>query len=383
MRSSGRDWSRRSRKLSRLEPGRIRVLVATPDFPPERGGIQTLIGEVVRRLENFDRTVVTLNSAGAAAFDAGSGMPTVRVPRRSGSHKASVAVLNARTLELGMRLRPSVILSGHVVTAPAAITLQRAIGARVVLYTHANEFESRPRLSSRAVRDANAVIAVSRYTRQLVEDAGGDPRSIHLIHPGVARPDFPIHARDARPTLLTVARLTERNKGHDVVLRALPRVLERVPDLRWVVLGGGPLQPGLEALAREVGVAGCVDFLGAVTDAARDEWFDRAHAFVLVSRPRPSGGGGEGFGIVYLEAAAHGLPVVAANVGGALDAVDDGRTGLLVDPTDADAVADAVCALLTDRARAQEMGRAGAVRAREFTWEAAAAQVATVLGAAK
>jgi phosphatidylinositol alpha-1,6-mannosyltransferase len=181
------------------------------------------------------------------------------------------------------------------------------------------------------------------------------------------------------PTLLTVGRLSERYKGHDVVLRALPLVMAGVPDARWVVVGEGPLRAELEARAAAYGVRDRVHFTGQVPDVERDGWFRRAQVFVMPARA-PVAGAGEGFGIVFLEANLHGLPVVAGGVGGALDAVVDGVTGILVDPTDHVAVADAVVDLLRDPEKARSMGASGAARARQdFGWPEVAARVGAVL----
>jgi phosphatidylinositol alpha-1,6-mannosyltransferase len=184
--------------------------------------------------------------------------------------------------------------------------------------------------------------------------------------------------RDGRPTLLTVARLEDDYKGHDVVLEALTTVSERVPDVRWVVIGDGSLRPRLEQLAADYGVREHVCFLGDVSDEERDHWYRSAHVFVMPSRLPPDGGG-EGFGIVYLEAAAHGLPVVAGNVAGARDAVVHGETGLLVDPTDHLAVAAAVTRLLRDPVERVRLGERGAERAAEFTWPEIAGRVEELL----
>ena len=117
------------------------------------------------------------------------------------------------------------------------------------------------------------------------------------------------------PTLLTVARLEDEYKGHDVVLRALTAIRERVPDVTWVVVGEGSLRPRLEGLAAKYGVEEQVRFLGDLSDEERDRWYRSAHVFVMPSRLPPDGGG-EGFGIVYLEAAAHGLPGRGGRRGG-------------------------------------------------------------------
>jgi phosphatidylinositol alpha-1,6-mannosyltransferase len=146
-----------------------------------------------------------------------------------------------------------------------------------------------------------------------------------------------------------------------------------------VVIGDGPLHAELVELARTRGVSDMIVFTGPLSDDERDAWLDRAHVFVMPSRLPPRGRGGEGFGIVYLEAAAHSLPVVAGKVAGAVDAVDDGNTGLLVDPTSPTAVADAVLELLLDRRKADALGRAGAARAADFAWPKVAARVEDVL----
>jgi phosphatidylinositol alpha-1,6-mannosyltransferase len=224
------------------------------------------------------------------------------------------------------------------------------------------------------------VIAVSRYTRTLALEAGASPGKIELISPGVDLHDEPNRSHRAeRPTILTIASLLFRYKGHDVMVRALPLVRAQVPDVMWAVVGDGPLRHEIGSLAEAYGLNGAVQLVGAVGDAMRDAWLERAWVFAMPSRLPAGGPGGEGFGIVYLEAAARGLPVVAGDVGGAPDAVDGGRTGLLVDPTDHLAVADALTTLLLDRDRADEMGRAGRERARQFAWPPVSARVERLL----
>ena len=148
---------------------------------------------------------------------------------------------------------------------------------------------------------------------------------------------------------------------------------------RSVVVGDGPLRQPLEQLVAALGVSGHVRLVSSRSFEEDAAWFEQADVFAMPSRLGPGGAGGEGFGIVYLEANAHGLPVVAGNVAGALDAVVDGVTGLLVDPTDHVAVAEAVTSLLLDRERAETLGRAGAERAQEFAWPKIARRVEDVV----
>lgn len=180
-----------------------------------------------------------------------------------------------------------------------------------------------------------------------------------------------------RPTLLSLARLAELYKGHDTLIRVLPLVRARCPGARLRIAGDGPLREYLQRIARSVGVDDAVDFLGEVADESLPDLYRTSDAFVLMSRESPSKGGAEGFGIVILEAGACGKPVVAGRSGGLVDAVEDGVTGILVDPEDPAAVAEALIAVLSDQALAQRMGQAGRQRVlARFTWD-------TVIGDAR
>jgi phosphatidyl-myo-inositol dimannoside synthase len=359
----------------------IRTLVLTPDFPPARGGIQLLTHRVVAHSPGLRCRVVTLDVPGAAGFDATGGLEVRRVRRLPAPRAVSVLGLNLSAVAQAASYRPRAVLSSHLVMSPAAAAIRRALGVPVVQYFHGKEIGAKPRLAGFAARNADACIAVSEYTRGLVAAAGGAPERIHLIHPGVDLP--PVReqvARLERPTVLTIARMEDRYKGHDVMVRAMSLVAARAPGAQWVVIGDGPLRASIAEQARATGLdEGTIRLLGPVDDAERDAWLDRAHVFAMPSRMPAGGFAGEGFGIVYLEANAHGCPVLAGGAGGSLDAVVDGVTGLLVDPADHIAVADALVELLRDGPRSRAMGEAGARRAREFAWPLVAARVASLV----
>ncbi|HWF32067.1 MAG TPA: glycosyltransferase family 4 protein, partial [Solirubrobacteraceae bacterium] len=217
------------------------------------------------------------------------------------------------------------------------------------------------------------------YTAGLVAAAGARPSRLVVFGKGTDVPAQTEPLLLERPTIVTVARIEERYKGHDAILGALPLVLAKVPDAQWVVIGEGSLRAGLEALARSSGIAGSVRFLGAVGDEERNLWLRRANVLAMPSRLPAGGFAGEGFGIAYLEAGAYGKPVVAGNVGGALDAVLDGETGLLVDPRDTAALAQALVTLLLDRELAARLGEAGRKRALEHAWPLVVARVEALL----
>jgi len=185
-----------------------------------------------------------------------------------------------------------------------------------------------------------------------------------------------VDVRD-RNVLLTVSRLAPR-KGHDVLIEALPSITEEHPDTVYLVAGDGGRRSELESLARRVGVEDHVVFLGYVPDEDLPDLYATADLFVMPNRRE--GNSVEGFGIVFLEANATGTPVVGGDSGGAPDAVADGVTGRLVDPYDADAVAEAVTELLSDRETLTRMGRNGYERVRsEFNWDRAGRELEEVL----
>jgi phosphatidylinositol alpha-1,6-mannosyltransferase len=366
--------------------GPSRLLLLTPDYPPAPGGIQVVAERLATGMEGFETTVLAPEVPGAQEFDVRSGVRTIRVPAPAAlPGPARIALLNAAALARATALRPALTLSMHVVTSPAAAAIARATGARTAQYFHAEEIGARPRLAAFAANRAEVSIAVSEYTAGLVREAaargGTEPGNLRTIGNGTDVPEDPTPLRDepGKATILTVARIEERYKGHDTMVRALPLVLAKVPQAQWVAIGDGSLRASIEALAESHGVAAAVRFLGAVSDEQRNEWLRRARVVAMPSRLPAGGFAGEGFGIVYLEAGAYGKPVVAGNVGGALDAVADGETGLLVDPTDPLGVAEALVRLLDDADLARRLGANGRARALANAWPRVAARVEGVL----
>ncbi|HUA50126.1 MAG TPA: glycosyltransferase family 4 protein [Solirubrobacteraceae bacterium] len=358
----------------RMGEHKQRLLILTPDFSPEYGGVQALAAGLARALSGFRTEVVTPFHQAAAGFDVDSGIATRRVGGSVAPQQARVLALNMAAVRHALRVRPHVTLSVHAVCSPAATAIRRLLGARTGQYFHANEILHRPRLCAFAAGRANVVVAVSSYTASLLAQAGATPASLQVIPPGIDLPADAVPLPAERPTVLTIAQLKHRYKGHGVLIRALPEVSRHVPSVEWVVIGDGPLREELEARARSAGLGERARFLGAVRDSERNSWLRRADVFAM-----PSGLPGEGFGIAYLEASAYAKPIVAGNVGGSPEAVLDGVSGLLVDPTDPTAVADALTRLLLDRELAHRLGDQGAARARGFAWPVIARRVEAAL----
>ena len=324
-------------RVSKPRAGVLKTLIITPDFPPALGGIQTLIHRIAMHTRGLDTRVVTLATPGAVGFDREQPFTVRRVRTPLCSRHAAVATLNAVAIREGAAFRPDVVLSGHIVTSPAASAMRLWRSVPVVQYLYGSELnETRQRLVRHAIRNATAIIAISRYTKDRALAWCPRGQGFTVIPPGVDLPErrpSDIPGANGRPRLVSVARLEDRYKGHDVVMRAMPLVLARVPEAEWVIVGDGPLRGHLERLAAMHGVSRQVRFVGAVPDEERDGWLDQAALLAMPSRLPARGAAGEGFGIVYLEAGARGIPVVAGRVAGALDAVVDGRPACSWTPT--------------------------------------------------
>jgi phosphatidyl-myo-inositol dimannoside synthase len=258
--------------------------------------------------------------------------------------------------------------------------------ARVVASTHGHEVGwSMVPGARQALRrigaDADALTMISRYTRRRVAAAFGPRAALELLPSGidgaVFRPDPAARAvlrqrygLGEAPVVACISRMVPR-KGQDTLIRALPRVRAAVPGARLLLVGDGPYAERLRRLARECGVARHVVFTGPVPAAELPAHHATGDVFALPCRTRGAGLDVEGLGIVLLEAAASGLPVVAGDSGGAPETVRPGRTGHVVAGRDPDEVADAVADLLADPARAREWGAAGrAWMLADWSWPA-------------
>src|SRR3954471_16196518 len=162
----------------------LRVLLLTPDFPPQVGGIQRLLERLVRHAERVEFEVLTVPADGAAEWDAGQDFSVHRTGSAP-SRQLGIVRLNAEAVAHARRTRPDLVLAGHVVTAPAAMAIKRLLGIPYVLYLYALEVRERARLAGVASRQARAVIAISRYTAELAREVGAPADRIRIVPPGV------------------------------------------------------------------------------------------------------------------------------------------------------------------------------------------------------
>ncbi|MEW2381986.1 glycosyltransferase family 4 protein [Micromonospora sp. NPDC047707] len=370
-----------------------RTLLVTNDFPPRPGGIQSFVHNLAVRQPPGSVVVYASSWRGAEKFDADQPFEVVRERTRVLLPTPLVA---RRAARLARAYGCDTVWFGAA--APLGLLaagLRRRAGIRrAVALTHGHEVGWAALPGARAAlrriaRGVDVTTYLGEYTRVRLERALHGLTELRRLAPGVDVDAYhpsvdgePVRVRLGladRPVVVCVSRLVPR-KGQDMLIRAMPAIRRRVPDAALLVVGGGPYRAALEKLARQSGVERDVVFTGTVPAAELPAHYAAGDVYAMPCRTRNRGLDVEGLGIVYLEASATGLPVVAGDSGGAPDAVRDGETGFVVRGRDVAQLADRVATLLADRDLARQFGAAGrAWVEREWRWETQAQRMAALL----
>ncbi|MFD7659442.1 glycosyltransferase family 4 protein [Actinosynnema sp. NPDC059797] len=351
-----------------------RTLLVTNDFPPRPGGIQAYLHALAVRLPDLVVYAPSWSSPAGShpEFDEVQPFEVVRHP---GTLMLPTPDVVRRAEDIARGARCDAVWFGAAAPLALMAPRLRAAGAeRVVASTHGHEvgwsmLPGARQALRRIGSDVDVVTFVSRYTRSRFAAAFGPMAALEHLPSGVDtsvyRPDpaarADVRARYGlgdRPVVVCVSRLVPR-KGQDVLVRALPDIRRRVPGAALLVVGGGPYRATLEKLAATEGVGEHVVFTGSVPWEELPAHYNAGDVFAMPCRTRGRGLDVEGLGIVYLEASASGLPVVAGRSGGAPETVLDGVTGHVVDGREVAGVASAVAELLADPGTAAKMGEAG------------------------
>jgi phosphatidylinositol alpha-1,6-mannosyltransferase len=375
--------------------GRLPILLVSEHYPPAIGGSAVLLENVYSRCPGAAVTVLT-DAVGARTGGAIDAVVHARLktphwglahPGGSAHHFAA-----ARTIRrIARRLGPdAVVHCGRALPEGiAARAAQLMGGRRFGCWIHGEDLASAATsrelsaVTRWVLNGSYLVLANSHNTKAFAVNFGIPAERIEVVHPGVdsARFNPTVDGTDIRrrhglqdaTIALSVGRLQAR-KGHDVAIRAVSKVLPHHPTLKYLIVGSGDERPRLAQLAGELGVSNSVIFAGEVPDDDVPAYFAACDLYLMPNRVEQ--GDFEGFGIVFLEAAATGRPSVGGDSGGVREAVVDGDTGLLVDGSNVDAVAAAIATLAASPEQRARLGRAGRGRVlREFSWEAAAAKV--------
>jgi phosphatidylinositol alpha-1,6-mannosyltransferase len=357
------------------------LVVVTQNFPPDIGGIQSLMGCLAdefasrgKRVVVFaDRRTETPKNIGHSRYEVHrfGGPRPFRIMRKRFALKAflkeqsieGIITDSWKSVEALPQTDIPLLVLAHGTEIPPAASWQKIRRIR------------------KALSRATTIAANSKFTAELIRPYLSPSTRLHVVNPAVTPLIEPspenreaaarllatnLSSETTAHRLVTIARLEPR-KGIDMVIRALPSLVSEFPGLRYVVAGKGDDLQRLVSLAEAEGVASHVTFLGAVSEGLRAALLESADLFVMPARREAASV--EGFGIVYLEAAWFGIASIAGREGGAPDAVLDCKTGLLCDPYDPASVGDSIRRLLIDTKLRGELGKTAADRVRmEFSW---------------
>ncbi len=374
------------------------LLISGTYFPPQVGGISEIMRGVASAL-GPDRVCCLIGVPASGGVPGDAFKP--RIYRRPAAF-AKAGYIQALAwgmaiTQIMIREQPQVVQLANAYEGYLGLWLRRWLRLPYVVYAYGNEILQvmhtqtgyiKPRL---ALQQADRVLAISQFTANLVQRTGVAQERIDIVYPGCDVDHFrPLPpSMDLRKKLLgerfrdrvilSIGNLVAR-KGHDMVIQALPRLRQSIPDVSYLIVGDGPYRMELESLAAAMGVQDRVIFAGKIPNKDLPPIYALSEVFVMASREQLEACDVEGFGVVFLEANACAKPVVGGRSGGIPDAVIDGITGFLVTPDDPEDIATVLTRLLRDRDLASRLGEQGRSRAvREFNWPHIAARVQAIL----
>jgi phosphatidylinositol alpha-1,6-mannosyltransferase len=352
-----------------------KVLLVTNDLGPRSGGIETFILGLIEGLPKNSLVIYTSSQNGQAPFDAqllekfGAIvirdrakilLPTPRISRKA------VGILRQYEIQ-------NVWFGAAAPLGFMASQLRNAGATNIVALSHGHEvwwakIPILKQMLQKIIKNIDKLGYLGEFTKNEISKATTEVNKLVQIAPSIDTNHFQPkkpnpnlvskYQLEGRRVIICVARLVHR-KGQDQLIKALPDILKKYPDAILLIVGQGPIEQMLRNSARQLEVTHKVIFTGRVPHADLADYISLGEVFAMPVRSRFYGFEVEGLGIAYLEASACGLPVVVGKSGGAVDAVIDQVTGLLVDGKNINEITDAICRLLADPAKAQAMGQAG------------------------
>lgn len=376
-----------------------KILLVAIDFPPVSGGISVFIYNLWRHFPKDEIVVLAAFHNEGPDFDE---KQNLRVYRTKKARANSVGGKILTILDLMFATRNIIKKENvrelhclHLVSLGIIGYLYKLFkGIEYYTYVFGAEFSTHNKskwLQKIILNKAKGIIVISGFSLKRLLRTGIQNRNIIKIIPGVDSEKFfpklnnrkfiDKHNLNGKKVILTVARLAS-NKGCDIGIKVLPLVLKKVPNTVYVIGGKGPNETELKELASKMNLDDKVIFTGYIPDEELPFYYNLCDVFMLLTREIKNKGNVEGFGMVFIEAAACGKPVVAGRTGGAPEAVVDSTTGYLVDPLDLEEISEALIKLLTDEGLAMKMAQEGRRRAREeFRWQERAKELWEAIGA--
>lgn len=378
----------------------MKTLLVSEVFPPQSGGSGRWFWEIYRRLDASQTRIIAGAQTGDQAFDQTHQLDLSRIPMSfpswgiaSWSGLTNYRKLTKRIANVAQSQDTEQIHCGKVLPEGfAASRAAKRLRIPYLCYVHGEELNiaagSRElRWMTRAtLSSASRIIANSQNTAQLLRDDWNlSEHQLRVLHPGVDLERFRPADRDLgvrkrlgwgdRPVILTVGRLQQR-KGQDQLIRAMPSLVKRHPNLLYSIIGDGPERKRLGQLARDVRVVDSIEFREEVDDAEMVNCYQQCNVFALPNRTVD--GDFEGFGMVLLEAQACGKPVITGTSGGTGEAMQHGKTGIRVDCNSVDTLAEAIDRILADADLQRVLGTTGHQWATaNFGWSSLVEQAST------
>lgn len=352
-----------------------KILLVTNDFGPRSGGIETFILGLLEKLDGSQISIYTSAQPGDGEFDEELARKFKLAIYRDKSKILLPSPRVIREVKRVMKLHGSQIVwfGSAAPLGLMATNLRKAGARRIVGLTHGHEVwwaKLFPfNLAIRKIGNSfDALTFLGSFTKDAMKSAIGKRAELIQVAPGISTSLFKPGQKPAalmakyqiedRPTLICVGRLVHR-KGQDKLIAAMPKIKEAIPNAQLLFVGSGPRAEYLQRAITKLDLAEDIKLLGRVKYEELPAHFLLGDVFVMPSRSRLSGLEVEGLGIVYLEASASGLPVIAGDSGGAPDAVIPNKTGLLVDGRDTESIATACIKLLSNPTLAKEFGKNG------------------------
>ena len=386
-------------------------LLVTLDFPPNLGGVAAYYYNVFKNLPADKIVVLAPSQEGAEDFDSKQKFTIIRkntlnnLPQSKPRGISSIFKIFTRFKWMTIIKDINETIKNHKIEllqigqvlplGTLAMVCQTSKKISYIFYAHGLDitlpqtFKRKKILLKKIIKHARAMVANSYWTKDELERLGADPNKIIVAYPGPnlsseQSSEWKIeeikkeHELKDKKILLTVGRLVER-KGHDMVIKALPEIIKKIPNVTYLIVGKGPRRTHLEKLVNQNSLRDYVKFISNVAQNDLAALYQICDVFIMLSR-QLANGDVEGFGIVYLEANMFGKPVIAGQSGGVPEAVVHGQTGILVDPTDIDQITQATVKLLSDQAYAAKLGTQGLQRVGEkFDWVSQVEKIKEIL----
>lgn len=382
---------------SAVEGIQMKILIVSMDFPPHTDGVSTVSHELATRLKDAGEEVIVIGpkSKGDREYDSKQKFRVIRTPFYDFGYLRFIPIFFVMPFIIAKYRIKKVIAMNIAYGGLVSYLFCRVFRFSYILWAYGYEFakfENKPLMRGlylKIYKNSTFVTAITDFVKQKLVKFGVSPEKIIIIKPGSDPAKFfPVnvneefikkHKLENKRPILSVGRLIER-KGFDMTIRAMKDVLKEFPEAVYLILGNGPFKNRLKTLTDETGMNGSVRFLGRVNDNELLNFYNLCELFIMPSRTLEGKGDIEGFGIVYLEANACGKPAIGGLDGGAVEAIKDGDTGLLVDSCDVKAISGAITKLMSDKNYARRLGENGRKRVlEELNWEKAISQFRSYL----